>query len=174
MKQPGISSSQNKLLMLFLLNTLGTRLSESQLLRIVSDNEWMNYFDFELTLHILADSHMVYQDQSINGVFYSITDIGRQTLEFFEKELPYSLRQTVREYCNQNIDELKLEARLFGEYLCISEDEYLVRLRILDKNATIFELNLMAASKEEAALYVENWPKRAQQLYKMSYEMLMK
>ena len=167
-------NSRNKLLMLYLLHKIDTRLSETQLLRIISDNDWMNYFDYELTLKALEDNHMIDADPSINGIFYTITDIGRQTLSYFEKELPYSLREAVAGYCVAHKEELILEARLFGESLRLSDNEYLVRLRILEKNATVFELSLIAGSKEEAAHYVENWKHRAQDIFKMSYEMLIK
>lgn len=160
--------------MLYLLETIDTRLSETQLLRVISDNDWMNYFDYELSLKALEESHMLEAEPSINGVFYTITDIGRQTLSYFEKDLPYSLREAVRAYCKAHRDELVLEARLFGESLRLSDSEYLVRLRILEKNATVFELSLIAGSKEEATHYVENWKRRAQDIFKMSYEMLVK
>ena len=71
----GISTT--KLLLLYLLNAVDSRLSELQILRIVSENNWVSYFDLQENLFELIQGGMLESKQNINGKFYQITELGK-------------------------------------------------------------------------------------------------
>ena len=147
--------AQNKLLLLYLLNSMNIQLSELQILRIVTENGWMNYFDMKESIFELLESRLIDQHETTAGNFYSITELGRTTLSYLEKELRNSRRKDIDEYCASNRDDLRLETELFADYIKIDEDEYKVMLKVLENQIPVFEINLVTYSKSSAQAFIE-------------------
>lgn len=164
--------AQNKLLILYLLKSINIQLSELQILRIVSENSWLNYFDLKECMFELIESRLVDQRDTPNGLFYSVTDLGGETVFYLEKELPASVRKAVDTYCNANRDELRLETELFADYLKIDEGEYKVMLKVLENQVPVFELNLVTCSQTSAETFIKNWKHVAPKIYKNTYDTL--
>lgn len=163
-KDSGISTT--KLLLLYLLNAVDSRLSELQILRIVSENNWVSYFDLQENIFELVQGDMLEAKQNINGKFYTITELGKDTLHFFQKELRASLRQEIDTYAQQNREQLRLETQLYAEYIRISDGEYRVTLKILERDVPVLDLNIVCYSKREAQAIAANWQSRATAIYK--------
>ncbi len=164
--------AQNKLLILYLLKSINIQLSELQILRIVSENSWLNYFDLKECMFELMESRLVDQRDTPNGLFYSITDLGSETVFYLEKELPASVRKAVETYCVANRDELRLETELFADYLKIDEGEYKVMLKVLENQVPVFELNLVTYSQTSAETFIKKWKDVAPKIYKSTYDKL--
>jgi len=166
--------AQNKLLILYLLKSINIQLSELQILRIVSENEWLNYFDLKECLFELIEGRLVEQRETPNGTFYSITELGESTVFYLEKELPESQRKAIDAYCDANRDALRLETELSADYIKIDEGEYRVILRILENQLPVFELNLITWSKNSAEAFIRRWKDVAPAIYKSTYDILSK
>ena len=162
--------AQNKLLILYLLKTINIPLSELQILRSVTENNWLNYFDLKECMFELMESSLVEQCETPTGTFYSVTELGRTTLFHLEKEMLNSLRKAIDEYCSANRDELRLETELSAEYIKIDEGEYKVMLKILENHVPVFELNLITYSQVSAETFISKWKKVAPKIYKSAYD----
>jgi len=166
--------AQNKLLILYLLKSINIQLSELQILRIVSENGWLNYFDLKECLFELIEGRLVEQRETPNGTFYSITELGQDTVFYLEKELPESQRKAIDAYCDANRDALRLETELSADYIKIDEGEYRVMLKILENQLPVFELNLITWSKNSAEAVIHRWKDVAPAIYKSTYDILSK
>jgi hypothetical protein len=164
--------AQNKLLILYLLKSINIQLSELQILRIVSDNNWLNYFDLKECMFELIESHLVEQRDTPSGLFYSISEAGSNTVFYLEKELPASVRKAVDTYCEANRDELRLETELCADYIKIDEGEYKVMLKVLENQVPVFELNLVTYSQASAEAFINKWKHVAPKIYKNTYDKL--
>ena len=58
--------TQNKLIILYLLQSINIRLSEIQIFRIVSDKNWINYFDLRECLFELVQTNMLETHDTLN------------------------------------------------------------------------------------------------------------
>lgn len=164
--------AQSKLLILYLLRSINIQLSEMQILRIVTENGWINYFDLKECLFELIESKLVEERETPVGSFYAITEQGRSTLFYFERELLGSLRKTIDAYCEANRDDLRLETELSANYIRIDEGEYKVMLRVLENQIPVFELNLITYSKDSAEAFIKKWKDVAPKIYKNTYDSL--
>ena len=164
--------AQNKLFVLYLLKSINIQLSELQILRIVTDNNWLSYFDLKECMFELIESNLVEQRETPNGTFYLVTDLGRTTVFYLEKELLKSQRAAIDAYCEKNRNDLRLETELFAEYIKIDEGEYKVMLRVLENQIPVFELNLMTYSQHSAEEFVRKWKQVAPKIYKNTYDSL--
>ena len=164
--------AQNKLLILYLLKTINIQLSELQILRIVTDNGWLNYFDLKESMFELIESNLIAQRETPNGMFYSISSLGLDTLFYMEKELLLSQRKAIDEYCEKNRRELRLETELSADYIKIDDGEYKVMLKVLENQIPVFELNLVTYSKATAEAFISKWKRVAPVIYKNTYDTL--
>lgn len=164
--------AQNKLLVLYLLKSIDIQLSELQILRIVTDNGWLNYFDFKECMFELMESNLVSQKETSNGSFYEITELGSTTLFQLEKELFNSQRKAIDVFCAANRDDLRLETELFADYVKIDEGEYKVMLKVLENQVPVFELNLIMYSQNSAEDFIKKWKDVAPKIYKSTYDFL--
>ena len=167
------SITQNKLIVLYLLDSIHIRLSEIQIYRIVSEKGWINYFDLKECLFELAQNGMLETVDTVNGKFFEISEAGKTTLSFFKKELLSSLRREIDDYCEKNRTELKFETSLFADYIRVAEGEYRVTLKVLENEHTIFELNMVVYTKADAEKCIANWRRKATELYKYTYNLLI-
>ena len=164
--------AQNKLLILYLLKSIDIQLSELQILRIVSDNGWLNYFDLKECMFELIESRLVEQRDTPSGMFYTITELGNTTVYYLAKELPASLRKAIDTYCDENRDDLRLETELSADYIKIDEGEYKVMLKVLENQAPVFELNIVTYSQTSAEAFINRWKSVAPKIYKQTYDIL--
>lgn len=140
--------AQNKLLILYLLRSINMPLSEMQILRIVTENGWISYFDMKECMFELIENKLLDQRETPSGDFYAISELGRNTLFYFEKELLASLRKSIDAYCEANRADLRLETELSADYVRIDDGEYKVMLKVLENQIPVFELNLVTYSKD--------------------------
>ena len=165
---------RNKLTLLHILREFGTRLSDNQLLEMVTDLDLMGYFDLNSCLRDLADNGLLNRDEAINGIFYSITEMGSETLDFFKKQLPFSLREELKAFAEEHRDEFVMQARIFSEYLEIGDHQFRVILRMVENSIPVFEITFFANSKQEAEMYVNSWRRNAFEIYENTFKGLMK
>ena len=165
--------AKNKLALLFILEHAGTRLLEDQLIHICNEFSLMDYFDFSNSMAELVNNSLLDREESINGVFYKISDVGSSTLAFFQKELSYTLRTRLTAYLAQHIDALKVQSSLFAQYMQVGEGRFRVMLKVLENNAVSFELNFLTESRAEADKYAKAWREHAAQVHQAVFEALL-
>jgi len=163
----------SKLIILYLLNSLDFKLSELQIVKCITENDWANYFDIKEHLFELSEKDMLKKRETPNGVFYTITDIGKSSIDMFYKDILHSVRENIDSFSERNADLLKKESDLFADYIKLKDSEYRVTLRILEDTRSIFEINLVVYSKKEAEQIMINWLKSASNIYKYSYTELL-
>jgi hypothetical protein len=164
--------AQNKLLILYLLNSINLQLSELQILRIVTENGWLNYFDMKESLFELTESNLIEQRETPNGTFFVISQLGQNTLSYLKKDLRNSWRIAIDEYCLHNRADLLLETELFADYIKIDENEYKVMLKVLENQVPVFELTLVTYSKSSAQAFIDKWKSVAPAIYKNTFTTL--
>ena len=163
----------HKLMLLYLLHHAQTPLSEERLSEICAQLGLMKYFDLKANLHDLTENQLISAVEQINGRFFSVTETGCSTLSFFQKNLLFSTRSKIDTYLQAHKQELCLEASISAEYIRLSEHQYRVILRILEKNIPAFEISFLAESAAEADKYVTAWRTRALHVYRSTFETLL-
>ena len=164
--------AQNKLLILYLFSKLNFRADQFQLMRINAENSFMNFFDLMECLFEMCESNLIEEIQTADSKYYSITDLGKETLKIFEKELLLSTQKKIDAYCDEKLSDLKLESETRGDFIRIRDDEYLVTLKITENNSRVFEINLTVCSGRDANKIIENWRKNSLHTYQCVLELI--
>lgn len=164
--------AENKVLILYILNSVKEPLTNTNLYKIILAVVDMNYFYFQQFLLDLISNDYVMHYQNEDNTLYQITDKGIQTLELTEDILPGIIKLQVDTNLKGAVEEANDESSIIAEYTPKNENYYNVTCKIIEKNETIFEIKSFAGSREQAKQIVDNWKSYAIQIYPKMIETL--
>lgn len=166
--------AQNKILILYLLSIIARSISNDELYRLVLSIQDINYFYFQQFLLDLEDNRYIINYKKEEDIVYEITQEGKDTLELTIDVLPGIIKQKVDETVKDELREIRNESALRAEFIPHSEREFEVKCKIIDNNNVIFEIKVLATSRDQAINIVQNWRKNAEKIYPSVIHMLNK
>ena len=166
--------AENKVLILYTLNQVSNGLNESGLYKIISSINNVNYFYFKEVLTDLQNSKLV-------GIFTKdeeesvlrITSEGTNALSLTIDVLPGILKLKADNVFKEEFPSITDETSIIAEFIPRSENDYILKCKIIEKNETIFEVRTFAGSRDRAKKIVDNWNKNASKIYPKILDMLL-
>ena len=159
------SLAENKVLILYILNKINRGITDSDLLKIISSINNINYFYFRDLLIDLVESKLVGTYTKEEQNVYEITPEGKNSLELTIDMLPGIIKLKADNVFKQELFEIADEESISAEYIPESENDYTVKCKIVENNKTIFEVKIFAGSNEQARNISDNWRKNAKEIY---------
>ena len=167
--------AENKVLILYTLNQLTNGLLEDGLYKIVSSINNVNYFYFKEVLTDLLDSKLVgifTKDDEEESVL-RITSEGKNALSLTLDILPGILKLKADNVFEEEFSSITDETSIIAEFIPRSENDYIIKCKVIEKNETIFEVKTFAGSRERAKKIVDNWNKNASKIYPKMLDILL-
>lgn len=167
--------AENKVLILYVLDKVQNGLSEDGLYKLVSSINNVNYFYFKEVLTDLIDSNLVgaiTKDED-NESALKLTSEGKNSLQLTIEVLPGILKLKADNTFKKEFPSIADKTSIVAEYTPKSEDDYVIRCKIIEKNETIFEVKTYAGSSERAKKIVDNWNKNAAKIYPQILNLLL-
>ena len=159
------SLAENKVLILYILNKINREITDSDLLKIISSINNINYFYFRDLLVDLVESKLVGTYTKEEQNVYEITPEGNNSLELTIDMLPGIIKLKADNVFKQELFEIADEESISAEYIPESENDYTVKCKIVENNKTIFEVKIFAGSNDQARKISDNWRKNAKDIY---------
>ncbi len=159
--------AENKVLILYILNQIPNGFSESGLYKIISSINNVNYFYFKEVLTDLLDSKLVgifTKDEEEESVL-RITSEGTNALNLTIDVLPGILKLKADNVFKKEFSSIANETSIIAEFIPRSENDYIIKCKIIEKNETIFEVRTFAGSRDRAKRIVDNWNNNASKIY---------
>lgn len=154
-----------KLIILFMLEKVDFPLTNSQISEFILDRGYTNYFHLQQALAEMLDTNLVESETVRNATHFHITDNGRQTIGFFEKEISEDIKKEIVEYMKANAYTLRNEVSTIADYYREAADEYVVRCQVKEKHSRLIDLTLSVPGEEEAQAICSNWREKSQDVY---------
>lgn len=170
-----ISLAQDKVLILYLLNNISRDVTESDLFKLISPINNINYFYFKQILSDLVDSKLIgtyTKDEENNSSVYEITSDGKHSLELTVDVLPGLIKLKADTILKNKFNDIANESSIITEYIPENEHSYTVKCKIVENNKTIFEVRTCAGSNENAKSISDNWKQNAYTLYPQILDLL--
>ncbi|MDE5830184.1 MAG: DUF4364 family protein [Clostridia bacterium] len=82
------------------------------------------------------------------------------------------IKAKVDEHVKGELREIQNESAVKAEFIPLSESEFIVKCKIIENNVTVFEIQTLANSREQAVKIVRNWEERTGEIYPKVIEML--
>ena len=166
--------AENKVLILYILDTVNKPITNDALYSIVSNAIDLNYFYFQqFLLDLIEAKYVVCYTKETQDV-YELTESGKNTLDLTLDILPGIIKLRVDTNLKTNMEMFENAQSVVAEYIPKSENEYEVQCKIVEDNEIIFEIKTFAYSREQAQNIVDNWKQNAILLYPQLIGLLTK
>ncbi len=168
------SLAENKVLILYVLNTANKALTNDVLYKLVLSAADMNYFYFQQFILDLINVKYIFSFQKEDQTLYQITDSGKRTLDLTLDLLPGIIKLKADTNLKSILDSSEEESSIVAEFTPLSENHYTIVCKIIENNETVFEVKTFAGSREEAKNIVSNWQNHAESIYPKILDILTK
>lgn len=164
------SLAQDKVLILYILNTINRDITESDLFKLISPINNINYFYFKQILEDLVDSKLIgtytkEEENELPQTIFEITSDGKTSLELTIDVLPGLIKLKTDTVLKNELNNIANEDSIITEYIPENEHSYTVKCKIVENNKTIFEVKVFAGSNEHAKQISDNWKHNAYVIY---------
>lgn len=168
-------STNNKLLLLFVLDKLEMPISEELLLEICSiDNLWIPYLYCKQILHELINSGFVTKVQTNNnGFLVALTTDGRTCLAHFYNDIPVSVQEDVAAFIKEHRINYRKKQEFQADYFRNADGSFTVSLKILEVSQPLVDLKFVVANRAIATSIYNSWNDKAPEVYRALFDILV-
>ena len=164
--------AENKVLILYTLNKINREITDTDLLKIISNINNINYFYFRDILEDLVGSKLIGTYTKDDIKVYEITPEGKNSLELTIDVLPGLMKLKSDNVLKEKLISIADEESISAEFLPENEKDYTVKCKITENNKTVFEVQTFAGSNDQAKKIADNWRKNAREIYPKIIELL--
>ena len=165
--------AQYKLLILYILDRVDIPMTNSEITQFVLENNYMNYFMVQQFLSELVTSKFIEFSTKDGNEYYHLSNAGKDTLNFFINRIPKKLMSKVDKMYENKKEEMIKETQIVSNYYKKNDTEYIVNLKVIEKEITLFNFSLNVVSNKQAKLICNNWKKNPQIIYKKILDLLI-
>lgn len=148
-----------------MLGSVDFPLTKAQIGDFILEREYTNFLTLQQVIGELIDAGLVTAQSIRNRTHLSITDDGRETLQFFGNQVSSSIKEDVNEYLKDNELQLRNEVSIIADYYKSTSGEYEAHLVAKDKGVDLVNITLSVPVEETAASICDNWQRRNQEIY---------
>ncbi len=167
--------TENKLILLYIIDKINIPISNLQLMKIILDNKLMNYFIFQQFLKELCDSHLLIINETVvSSSTYLLTKAGKQTLEFFHNRIPLGLKSRLDSYMSSARKKIRNELCISADFIPENEQEYFVICKAKEDDFNLIDLKISVGTRNDANTICNNWKQHSEKIYIEIIESLLK
>ncbi len=162
-----------KLIILYILDRMTFPITNTELTRFILEKEYTNYLTIQETLADLIEDNYIEVETSHNSYLYRITPSGRETLSYFYTTISVAIRDDIDAYLSEKEYELREMIAVSADYYEKKKNEFIVELRIVERDSELIHLNLPVTSAEEADIICNHWKEYNSDIYAYLISTLM-
>ena len=144
-----------KLIVLYMLNRVNFPMTTAQVSDFILGKDYTNFLTLQQVINELNRTHL------------SLTDEGRETLQYFENRISDTIKQEINTYFSENEYSLRNEVSVLGDYYKSTSGEYEAHLVAKDRGIVLVDITLSVPTEETAAAICDNWQKKNQSIYQL-------
>lgn len=154
-----------KLIVLYMLNKVEFRLTNSQVSEFILEKEYTNFLTLQEVISDLTDTELIQTETMMNRTYFSITQEGKNTLSYFENRIGDAIKNDIDLYLTEKHLDLKNEASITSNYYKSTSGEFEASLSAKEKDIELIHLTLSVPTEELAISICENWRNKNQKIY---------
>lgn len=158
------SLAEDKILILYILKKVNKPISHKELLELILTVADINYFYLQEFLDDLLEDKFI-EKYNKEVELYKLTEEGKQALELTLDVIPGIIKLKIDSQFKESLESIKDKFSISAEYNPISEKEFIVTCKIIEDSSAIFKLETHVGSKEQASRIVNNWNRKASEIY---------
>lgn len=155
--------TEDKLIILYVLNKIKTGLSREQLAYIIVQNLQMRYIDIQVDIDELIGEDLIH-DESADAKLL-ITPDGSEMVKQLGDRVPEFTREMLSAFIKNNKSKIFKETRTDATYEEVSPDDYQVTLSLVENNINLMRLTVSCPDKAQALALCDHWKRHTQEIY---------
>ena len=164
--------SDVKILVLYILNYAGAPLTRDNLMHIALDSGSVQYFDLAQAIDELLLTGPIDVVSTDTPDILRITEMGRQMLSMFEKNLPYTVRRKNQSALLKMLADIKHKQSVRSS-VTKTETGYEVCCSLYDGDMLLLEYKLMVPTQIQAQMVADQFEKNPTDKYKNILDLLI-
>ncbi len=162
-----------KLMILYFLDCAGFSLSNAVISDYILEKGYTDYFNIQKAFSELEDEELISSVSTHKSTHYRITSEGKETLGFFHYEISPAIKAEIKDYLKEHFNTIVEMLSVSSDYKRIRTNEYLVSLKITERDTLIMALDITVATEEAALRCMSNWDKNNSDIYAYLIRSLM-
>ena len=154
-----------KLIILYILDRMDFPITNTELTRFILDKEYCDYITINQILQELIEDKFVGLERSHNTYLYRITASGKETLSFFYTRISVAIRDEIDAYLSEKEYQLREMVSNTADYYEAKKNEFVVELRVEERDSELVHINLLVTSAAEADLICSRWKECSADIY---------
>lgn len=154
-----------KLIVLYMLNRVTFPMTTAQVSDFILGKDYTNFLTLQQVINELTDAKLISSETIRNRTHLSITDAGKETLNFFENRISDAIKQEINTFFRENEFTLRNEVSVLGDYYKSTSGEYEAHLVAKDRGINLIDITLSVPDEAMAASICDNWQKKNQEIY---------
>lgn len=157
--------AENKLLVLYVMESLKQPITNTQLTEIILENNFINYFTLQQYISELVSSEFLKYELVNDKNLIQITEKGLKTLSFFSDRISAIKKKIIDDYLLSMIDSIKKELTIHSDYTLGKDDTFIVNLKALENDNLLINLDVSVPSKKQALDLCNKWNENPSDIY---------
>lgn len=174
MKSTDSNDVADKLVLLFMIEKIDMPVSTLQLMKIVLDNKFMNYFSFQQILNEISENKLVENHTNGSSNFFLITESGKKSLEYFKERIPLGIATYIENNINTIRSAVKQDTSIHTEIIQESDNQFVCVCRIQEENFSLLDVKISVGTKSDAQIIINNWRTNPQTIYEEVLQSMLK
>ncbi len=154
-----------KLIVLYMLNRVTFPMTTAQVSDFILGKDYTNFLTLQQVINELTDANLISSETIRNRTHLSITEAGKETLNFFQNRISDAIKQEINTFFRENEFTLRNEVSVLGDYYKSTSGEYEAHLVAKDRGINLIDITLSVPDEAMAASICDNWQKKNQEIY---------
>ncbi len=157
--------AENKLLVLYVTDSLKHPITNTQLTEIILENNFINYFTLQQYISELITSDFLRYETVNEKNLIRITEKGTNTLSFFSDRISSIKKKIIDDYLLSIVDSIKKELTIHSDYTLGKDDSFIVDLQALENDNLLMSLKVSVPTKKQAVSLCNRWKDNPSDIY---------
>lgn len=154
-----------KLIILYFLNQADQPMPNAILSDFILESGYTDYLSIQQTLSELTEDKMILVEQTHKKSYYTIAEIGKETLRFFGNQLPNDTCRQIDSYLENNKLAIVEDTSIKTDYTQIRPNEYLASGCVYERGSKILEVSINVTSEEDAVDACRRFKEKNEEIY---------
>ena len=161
-----------KVIILYILYHAQIPLSAAEITDVIVADSLLDFFEAHMYITTLIKENRIYKLS--NEDKYSLTDDGKDAVELFYKQIPYSIRNKIEVNLKTLKNEELMQQLVYANYETVSETDYIVTLSVSENRfeKALIDLSVKVSDQKTANELCKKWRKDYLEIYNKIIEVL--
>ncbi|MBR1741657.1 MAG: DUF4364 family protein [Lachnospiraceae bacterium] len=162
-----------KLIILYFLYRSKQEITNAVLSDFILEHGYTDYLSIQETLSSLTEDQMIEPHRTHTATYYTITENGLETLEFFNSRLPFDTKMQIEGYLKEKKMQIVQDATIRTDYRKTDSGEYLTDCKVIEQKRILFELKLILPTEKMAEQACEKFKEKETDIYAFLWKNLV-